>query len=79
MNLGELTQPGWGDAADYFRERDKKYSMTELKVPAGIQRQTEEDAPHSHRRHLVSLWRLLIVSPENRKCRKSLPKQGLVI
>jgi len=32
--LDELTQPGWVDAADYFRERDMKYGMTELKIPA---------------------------------------------
>jgi hypothetical protein len=25
MKLDELTQPGWEDAADYFRERDKRY------------------------------------------------------
>jgi len=30
MRLDELTQPGWGDAADYFRERDMKYGTTEL-------------------------------------------------
>jgi hypothetical protein len=23
MKLDQLTQPGWGDAADYFSERDK--------------------------------------------------------
>jgi len=34
MRLDELTQPGWWDAADYFRERIMKYGMTELKVPA---------------------------------------------
>jgi len=34
--LYESTQPGWGDGADYFRERDKKYGMTELKVAAVV-------------------------------------------
>jgi hypothetical protein len=34
LRLDELTQPGWGDAADYFRERDMKYGTTELKIPA---------------------------------------------
>ena len=47
MKLGELTQPGWGDAADYFRERDKKYGTAELKVPAVVQRQTADDAASS--------------------------------
>jgi len=45
MNLDELTQPGWEDAADYFRERDKKYGTTELRVPAVVQPQTNDDPP----------------------------------
>jgi hypothetical protein len=34
LTLDELTQPGWGDAADNSRERDMKYGKTELKIPA---------------------------------------------
>jgi len=45
MKLDELTQPGWEDAANYFRERDKKYGTTELRVPAVVQPQTNDDAP----------------------------------
>jgi hypothetical protein len=45
MKLDELTQPGWQDAADYFRERDKKYGTTELSVPAVVQPQTMDDNP----------------------------------
>jgi len=44
MKLDELTQPGWGDAADYFRERDMKYGTSELKVPAIIKSQTDHVA-----------------------------------
>jgi len=40
MKLDELTQLGWGDAADYFRERDMKTMPTELKVPAVVKPQT---------------------------------------
>jgi len=29
-----LTRPGWGDAADYFHERDMKYGTTGLNIPA---------------------------------------------
>jgi len=47
MKLEELTQPGWGDAADYFCERDKKYGTTELKVPALVQPQMADDAASS--------------------------------
>jgi len=45
MKLNELTQPGWEDAADYFRERDKKYGTFKLRVPAIVQPQTYDDAP----------------------------------
>jgi hypothetical protein len=34
MRLDELTQPGSGDAGDYFHWRDLKYRTTELKVRA---------------------------------------------
>jgi len=43
IKLDELMQPGWGDAADHFRERDRKYGTTELKVPVVVQLQREED------------------------------------
>jgi len=45
MKLDQLTQPGWEDADDCFRERDKKYGTSELRVPAVIQPQTNYDAP----------------------------------
>jgi len=44
MRLEELTQPGWGQAADYFSERDMKYGTTELKVPAVVRPQTDTTA-----------------------------------
>jgi hypothetical protein len=28
MKLDKLTQPGWEDAVDYFRERDQKYGTS---------------------------------------------------
>jgi len=43
MKLDELTQLGWGDAANYFRERDRKYGTSELRVPAVVKRQTNQD------------------------------------
>jgi len=45
MKLDELTQPGWEDAANFFCERDKKYGTFELRVPAVVQPQTNDDAP----------------------------------
>jgi len=44
MKLDELTQPGWGDAADYFCKRGKTYRTSELKVPAVIKSQTDHVA-----------------------------------
>jgi hypothetical protein len=47
MKFDQLTQPGWEDAADYFCQRDKKYGTSELRVPAVVQPQTNDDAsPH---------------------------------
>jgi len=40
-------QPCWGDVANYFGDRDNKYGTTELKVPAVVQPQTEDDATSS--------------------------------
>jgi len=36
MRLDKLTPPGWGDASNYSRERDMKYGIAELKVPAVV-------------------------------------------
>jgi len=47
MKLDAITQPGCGDAADYFHERDNMYGMTELKVPAVVQPQTADNAASS--------------------------------
>ena len=44
MRLDELTHPGWGDTADYFRDRDMKYGTTEFMVPAVVKPQTDTTA-----------------------------------
>jgi len=44
LKLDDLTQPELDDSADFFRESDKKYSTSQLRVPAVIQLQTDEDA-----------------------------------
>jgi len=45
MTLDELTQPGWEDSADYFRERDEKCGTSKLRVLTVVQQQTYDDAP----------------------------------
>jgi hypothetical protein len=44
LGLEKLTQPGCGDMADYFRERDTKYGMTKLMVPAIVRPLTDSAA-----------------------------------
>jgi hypothetical protein len=39
MRLDTLTQLGWGDAANYFRERDMKYGTAELNFLAVVKLQ----------------------------------------
>jgi phosphoglycerate dehydrogenase-like enzyme len=43
MKIDELTQLGWEDAADDFRERDKKYGTAESRVLVVVQPQTDDD------------------------------------
>ena len=40
MRCDELTQRGWGDAADNFCERDMQYRMTQLAVSAVVMPET---------------------------------------
>jgi len=42
MYVDELTQPGYGDAAQYFGETAAKYSMPELKVLGLVKLQTDK-------------------------------------
>jgi len=41
MRLDELAQQGWGDAANYFCERDMWYGTAELMVPAVVKPQID--------------------------------------
>jgi hypothetical protein len=44
IKLAKLTQLGWEDAADCFKERDNKYEPSELRVLAVVQPQTGNEA-----------------------------------
>jgi len=44
MKLDELTQHVWGDAANYFSERDMKYGTTKLRVLAVVKPQIDMTA-----------------------------------
>jgi len=41
MRLDELTQPGWGDPANYICERDMKYGTAKLKVLTVVNHQID--------------------------------------
>ena len=72
MRLDELTQPGWGDAANYFRETDMKYGTAELRVPAVVMTQIDTTAattpPKSFGEHMHTVdivrvqWQILAVT-----------------
>jgi hypothetical protein len=47
VRLDQLTQPGWGDATNYFHERDMKYGSAELKVLAVVKPQRDTTAATS--------------------------------
>jgi len=76
MKLDELTQPGWEDAADYFRERDKKYGTTELRVPAGVQPQTMDDAPEPPPETFGELMESLDIVPGMPQMRQGTSRPG---
>jgi hypothetical protein len=63
MNLDELTQLGSEDAADYICERDKTYDSTELKVPAVVQLETNDDAQAPPTATFVELMASLYIVP----------------
>jgi hypothetical protein len=64
MKLDELTQPGWGDAADYFRARDERYGTTELKVRAVVKSHPDKDAAHPAPSSFGELMKSLDIIPE---------------
>jgi hypothetical protein len=64
MKLDELTQPGWGDAADYFCEQDKRYGTTELKVRAVVKSHSDKDAAHPAPSLFGELMESLDIIPE---------------
>jgi hypothetical protein len=59
MNLDELMQPGWGDAANYFIETDMKYGTAKLMVLAVLKYQIDTTAatpsPTTFGEHMLNL------------------------
>jgi len=63
MKLDEPMQPGWGDAAAYFHERDMKYGRTELMVPAVVKPQTDTTAATPSPTPFAELMQVLDIVP----------------
>jgi len=57
--LKELSQPGWDDAVDYFRERDMKHCTSELRVSAVVQPQMDDVAVAPALTSFGELWEYL--------------------
>jgi hypothetical protein len=56
IRLDELTQLGWGDAANYFRERDMKYGTAKLKVPVVVTPQIDTSAASASVKAYARVW-----------------------
>jgi len=76
MRLDELTQPGWGDTTDYFRERDLKYETTELKVPAVVKPQTDTTAATPSPSPFGELMQVLDIVPGQSQMPQVSSRQG---
>jgi len=76
IRLDELTQPGWGDAANNFHERDMKYGTTELKVPAVVKPQTDTTAATPSPTTFGELMKTLDIVPRQSQMPQVTPQQG---
>jgi len=76
MRLDELMQPGRGDAANYFHERDMKYGTTELKVPAVVKPQTDRTAATPSPTTLRGLTQVLDIVPGQSEMWQVTSQQG---
>ena len=76
MCLDHLMQPGWGDTADYFRERDMKYGTTQLKVPAVVKPQTDTAAATPSPTTFEELMQGLDINPRQSQILQVTSRQG---
>jgi len=76
LRLDELMQPGWGEAANYFRERDMKYGTTELKIPAVGKPQEDSTAATPSPTTFGELMQSLDIVPGQSKMPQVTSRQG---
>jgi hypothetical protein len=76
QRLDNLTELGWGDAADYFRERDMKYGTTELKVLAVGKPQADSTAATPSPTTFGELMQALDIVPGQSQMPQVTSRQG---
>jgi len=76
MSLDELRQPGWGDAADYIRQRDMKNGTTELNIPAVGKPQTDSTAATPSPKTFGELMQVLDIVPGQSQMPQVTSRQG---
>jgi len=76
MRLDELTQPGWGDVANYFCARGIKYWMTDLKVPAVGKPETDSTAATPSPTIFGELMHALYIVSREAQMPQVMPRQG---
>jgi len=76
LRLDKLTQLGWGDAADYFGERDMKYGTTQLKIPAVGEPQEDSTAATPSPTTFGELMQSLDIVPGHSQVPQVTSRQG---
>jgi hypothetical protein len=72
----ELTQQRWGDAADYFLERDMKSGRTELKIPGVGKYQPDSTAATLSPATFRELMQVLYIVPGQSQIQQVTSRQG---
>jgi len=76
MRLDEVTQLGWGHAADYLPEEDLKHRTTELKVPGVVKPRTDTTAATPSPTTFGELLQVLDIVPGQSQMPQATSPQG---
>jgi len=78
MKFDKLIQLGWENTADYFREGDRTYSSSELKVLAVVKPQTNDDAAAPAPTTFGELMQFLDILPGILQMPQGTPRPGSI-
>jgi len=76
VRIDILTQPGWGDTADNFRETDMKYCPTELMVLEVVKPETDTTAATRSPTTFRELMQGLVIVPRQSQIAQGTSRQG---